>query len=107
VAHVPLAKHNDMVKAFPPNRANQPFRMPILPWRAWRNRPITNANGTKPPGENLRICLAGTDVEQRRVRLRAVASASWLETLRASNPLDVEWVNGKVESVRLMDKNGG
>jgi hypothetical protein len=52
---VPLAKHNDMVKLFPPERANQPFRMPILPGRAWRNRPITNARGTKPPGENLAI----------------------------------------------------
>jgi hypothetical protein len=36
-------------------RANQPFRMAILPGRAWRNRPVTNAHGTKPPGENLAI----------------------------------------------------
>jgi hypothetical protein len=107
LAQVPLAENHDMVEAFPPERANQPFRMPILPWRAWRNRLITNAHGTKPPGENLRICLAGTDVEQRRGRLRAIASASWLETLRASNPLDVEWVKGKAESVRLMDRNEG
>ena len=30
LAQVPLAEGDDMVKAFPPERANQPFRMPIL-----------------------------------------------------------------------------
>jgi hypothetical protein len=28
---VPLAEDDDMVKTFPPERANQPFRRPILP----------------------------------------------------------------------------
>jgi hypothetical protein len=32
VTQVPLAKDGDMVKTFPPDRANQPFRMAILPW---------------------------------------------------------------------------
>jgi len=41
-----------MVKALLPERANQPFRMANLPWRAGRNRPVTNARGTKPAGEN-------------------------------------------------------
>jgi hypothetical protein len=45
----------DMIKAFPPHRANQPFRIPILPWRARRNWPVTNAHSPKPPGENLAI----------------------------------------------------
>jgi hypothetical protein len=27
------SKHDDMVKAFPLWRANQPFRMSVLPWR--------------------------------------------------------------------------
>ena len=31
LAQVPLAVDDDMVKTFPPERANQPFRMPILP----------------------------------------------------------------------------
>ncbi len=31
LAQVLLAEDDDMVKAFPPDRANQPFRMPILP----------------------------------------------------------------------------
>ena len=52
---MPLAEHDDMIKAFPSDRANQPFRMAILPWRAWRSWPVANAHGTKPPGENLAI----------------------------------------------------
>jgi hypothetical protein len=50
-----LAKDDDMVKAFSPDRANQPFRMSILPWRAGRSWPVTNAHGTKSPGENFAI----------------------------------------------------
>jgi hypothetical protein len=30
MAQLPLAKDDDMVKTFPPDRANQPFRMAIL-----------------------------------------------------------------------------
>ncbi len=52
---MPLAEDDDMVKTFPPDRANQPFRMSILPWRAGRGWPVTNAHGAKPPGENLAI----------------------------------------------------
>ncbi len=43
------------VKTFPPDRANQPFRMTILPWRLGRSWPVANAHGTKPPGENFAI----------------------------------------------------
>src|ERR1700732_551402 len=42
-------------------------RMSILPWRAWRSWPVTNAHGTKPPGENLAIDrVAITDDVLRR-----------------------------------------
>ena len=51
VAQVPLAEDDDMVKAFSPDRADQPFRISILPWRAGRDWPVTNAHGTKPPDE--------------------------------------------------------
>src|SRR5437899_591896 len=34
---MPLADYYDMVKAFPPQRANHPLRISVLPWRAWRN----------------------------------------------------------------------
>jgi hypothetical protein len=49
VAQVPLPEYDDMIKTFPPDRANQPFRMAILPWRLWRGWPVANAHGTKPP----------------------------------------------------------
>jgi hypothetical protein len=52
---VPLAEDNDMVKTFPSDRANQPFRMAILPWRVWRGWPVTNAHSTKPPGEKFAV----------------------------------------------------
>src|SRR5882724_8512452 len=34
---MPLADYYDMVKAVPPQRANHPLRVGVLPWRAWRN----------------------------------------------------------------------
>jgi hypothetical protein len=36
MAQVPLAEHDDMIKAFPSDRADQPFSMSILPWRSRR-----------------------------------------------------------------------
>jgi hypothetical protein len=42
-----LAKDHDMVKAFPPERANQPFRMAVLPGGARGNGPVTNAHGER------------------------------------------------------------
>ena len=44
VTQMPLAEDDDMVKKFPFDRANQSFRMAILPWRSRRGRPITNAS---------------------------------------------------------------
>ncbi len=55
MAQVPLAKNDDMVKTFPPDRANQPFHMAILPWRLGCSWPVANAHGAKPPGENFAI----------------------------------------------------
>ena len=52
---MPLTEDDDMVKALPPDRANQPFRMSILPWRAGRGWPVANAHGTKPPGEKFAV----------------------------------------------------
>ena len=34
---MPLADYYDMVKAFPPQRANHSLRIGVLPRRAWRN----------------------------------------------------------------------
>jgi hypothetical protein len=55
VAQVPLAEYDDVIKTFPPDRANQLFCMPILPWRAWRSWPVSNTHGAKPTGKNFGI----------------------------------------------------
>jgi hypothetical protein len=52
VAQVPLAEDD---KTFPSDRANQPFRMAILPWRSRRGWPVTNAYSAKPPGKKFTI----------------------------------------------------
>ena len=38
-----LACHHDVVQAFPADRADQAFRIPVLPRRACRRRMIANA----------------------------------------------------------------
>ena len=41
---MPLAKYNEMIKTFAPDRADQPFAMPIVPWGLRRRWPISNAH---------------------------------------------------------------
>jgi hypothetical protein len=41
---MPLAEYNDMIKTFAPDRADQPFAMPIVPWGLRRRWPISNAH---------------------------------------------------------------
>ena len=55
MAQMPLAKHDDMIKTFPSDRADQPLRMPILPSRSWRGRSVTNPHRAKTPFEYLAI----------------------------------------------------
>jgi hypothetical protein len=55
MAQVSLAKDDDMVKTFPPHRANQPFRMAILPWRLGCGWPVANAHRAKPPFEYVAV----------------------------------------------------
>ena len=38
---MPLADYYDMVKAFPPQRANHSLRIGVLPWRAWQQPRLT------------------------------------------------------------------
>ncbi len=52
---MPLAKHDDMIKTFPSDRADQPFATSILPRRSWRGRSVTNPYGAKTPCEYLAI----------------------------------------------------
>jgi hypothetical protein len=41
---MPLAEHNNVVKAFPSDRTDQPFSISVLPWGARRRRSIANAD---------------------------------------------------------------
>ena len=68
---MPLTEDDDMVKTFPPDRANQPFRMSILPWRVWRSWPVTNAHGAKPPLEYFAIDTVAIAEDMSRHRLPA------------------------------------
>src|SRR5712691_5406601 len=52
---VPLAKHNDMVKAIPPDRSNEPLCTSVLPWRPHCNRPITDTHSSQPAENGLAI----------------------------------------------------
>jgi hypothetical protein len=70
VAKMPLAKHNNVVQAFPPDRADQPFSVSILPWRSRRSRPVTNAHRPKTADENVAIDgIAVTDGVSRCLSL--------------------------------------
>jgi hypothetical protein len=55
MAKVLLAKHNDMVKAIPPDRTDEPLRISVLPWRPRRNRPIPYAHCSKTSDEGIAI----------------------------------------------------
>src|SRR6476659_2850802 len=55
IAAMPLAEHNNMVKAFPPNRTDQPFSTCVLPWRARRRRSIANAHGSNSSNKDFAI----------------------------------------------------
>ena len=50
-----LAEHNDVVKAFPSDRTDQPFSISILPRGARRRRSIADAYRSKPSDEDLTI----------------------------------------------------
>ena len=55
VTKMRLAKYNNMIQAIPPDRADQPFRISVLPWRSHRSRPITNAHRLKAADENVAV----------------------------------------------------
>src|SRR4051794_30936847 len=52
---MPLAEYNNMVKALPPDRTDQPFSICVLPWRARRRRSITNAHGSNSSNKDFAI----------------------------------------------------
>src|ERR1700693_3890926 len=55
MSEVPLSEHNNVVKAFPSDRTDQPFGISVLPRGARRRRSIANAHWSKPSDEDLTI----------------------------------------------------
>ena len=52
---MPLAEHNNVVKAFPADRTDQPFSISILPRGARRRRSIADAYRSEPADKDLTI----------------------------------------------------
>src|SRR5712675_3084119 len=57
MTEVSLAEHNNVVKALPSDRTDQPFGIFVLPRGAWRCRPVTNAHRSKSSDEDIAIGL--------------------------------------------------
>src|SRR3979490_148434 len=55
VAKMPLAEENDMVKAIPSDRTDEPLRMSVLPWRSWCDRPVPNAHRANATDKDIAI----------------------------------------------------
>ena len=54
-AQMGFAEDDDVIEAFPADRADQSLRMPILPRRPSSRRVISDAHGRKPPGDSVTI----------------------------------------------------
>jgi bifunctional non-homologous end joining protein LigD len=75
IPYIDLAKHDDEVQALPPDRADQPFGVSILPGRSRRSRPVTRLHEIKHDGfrimgrkDGLRVRLysrPGNDLTHR------------------------------------------
>src|SRR5258708_2137538 len=55
MSEVPLSEHNNVVKAFPSDRTDQPFSISILPRGAWRRWSVANAHRSKSSDEDIAI----------------------------------------------------
>ena len=52
---MPLAEHNNVVKALPSDRADKSFSNSVLPWGTWRRRSIANTYRPQSSVEDLAI----------------------------------------------------
>jgi hypothetical protein len=50
-----FAEHENIVKAVPSDRADQPLRTAVLPWRPRRDRSIAYTHRLKAPGEDFPV----------------------------------------------------
>jgi hypothetical protein len=54
-AQMPLAENNELIQAFAAKRADQTFSSAVLPWRSKSDRPVADAHGPDPGGEDLPV----------------------------------------------------
>ena len=55
MAKMPLAQHDNVVKAFPSDRTDQPFGICVLPRGTWRCWPIADAYRSESADKDLAI----------------------------------------------------
>src|SRR6516164_8354542 len=55
MAKMPFAKDHHMVKTVPPDRADQLLHVSVLPWRARRDRSVSNGHSPNTPNEGFPI----------------------------------------------------
>src|ERR1700722_4908462 len=65
-----------MIKAFPPDRTDQPFNAAVLPWRLWRGWSVTNAHDAKPPFEKRAVDAVAVADDIFTVSAAAIASST-------------------------------
>jgi hypothetical protein len=102
---VAFAEHNNVVKAFPADRTDQPFSIPILPRGARRRRSIADAYRSESADKNLTIGavpvtneIAGSPFRQehRPIRYQLPARLSF----RQGQPFAPNWFGTAVPLVR-------
>jgi hypothetical protein len=55
MAKMPFAEDNDVVKTVPPDRTDEPLRIPVLPWRLSRDRSIPDTHRSEPLDESFAV----------------------------------------------------
>ena len=64
-----FSKDDNVVETVPTDRANEPLRVSVLPWRAWRDWSVPNAHRPNTPNENFAVgAIAIADEISRRFR---------------------------------------
>ena len=61
-AQVTLAEHDEVVETLPPDRADQPFDVSVLPRRSRSRWPITDAHALEASGDDLTIDRIATSM---------------------------------------------
>ena len=66
IAQVRFAEHDEMVERFATYRSDEPFKVPVLPRRAWRRRAISDPNCTNVAGVRRTECAVAVANQMTR-----------------------------------------